>query len=276
MPQHSAIPATPAPQTPGGRTLRQMVEAGSGWPDRATADAGLHACCSAVESLHRLGALHGQLTPDRVRVLDSGVWCLPLPLLLSDCVPDRPPLSPWLAPEQTEAGRAAGWSTGPWTDVHGIAALAHWVLTGSPPPEVGQAEAPGCWGALEQAEPDPLRRRAWRSALARRPADRLGSVAALRMALGWSEHHPPTVATPKPAAAAHPPPAPSPTPLTTRRPRSGLVALCGLVVSLSAVFLVLWINREPAATAVAATAPTQLTPPPWRSGTELVLNGRRR
>ncbi|MEY2874333.1 MAG: hypothetical protein RLZZ373_1704 [Pseudomonadota bacterium] len=224
-----------------GRTLRQVVEDGPGRPDRATVDAGLHACCSAVEPLHRLGELHGSLTPERVRVLDSGGWCLPLP----DTDPSRQPLSPWLALEQTDAGRAAGLTTGPWTDVHGIAALAHWLLTGSAPPSLSrrQADAPGCWAELERVEPDPLRRRALRSALALKPADRLGSVAALRMALGWSERHAPVIAEPKPVVAP-PPPAPPPAPAT--RDRTSVVTLVGLLVSFSAVFSVLWINREPA------------------------------
>lgn len=224
-----------------GRTLRQVAEDGPGWLDRATVDAGLHACCSAVEPLHRLGEVHGSLTPERVRVQDSGAWSLPLP----DTDPSRQPLSPWLALEQTDAGRDAGLTTGPWTDVHGIAALAHWLLTGSAPPSLSrrQADAPGCWAELERVEPDPLRRRALRSALAPKPTDRLGSVAALRMALGWSEHHAPVVAEPKPVVAPPPPPAPAPAP--AKPDRTGVVALVGLLVSLSAVFSVLWINHEP-------------------------------
>jgi hypothetical protein len=249
-----------------GRTLRQVAEDGPGWPDRATVDAGLHACCRAVEPLHRLGEFHGSLTPERVRVQDSGVWCLPLP----DTDPSRQPLSPWLALEQTDAGRDAGLSTGPWTDVHGIAALAHWLLTGSAPPSLSrrQADAPGCWAELERVEPDPLRRRALRSALAPRPADRLGSVAALRMALGWSEHHAPVVAEPKPAVV---PPPPAPPPAPTKPDRTGVVALVGLLVSFSAVFSVLWINHQPAppeappdvpAVAVARAAQTIEVEPP--------------
>ncbi|WP_310460870.1 hypothetical protein [Sphaerotilus sp.] len=245
-----------------GRTLRQVAEDGPGWPDRATVDAGLHACCSAVEPLHRLGEVHGSLTPERVRVQDSGAWCLPLP----DTDPSRQPLSPWLALEQTDAGRDAGLATGPWTDVHGIAALAHWLLTGSAPPSLSrrQADAPDCWAELERVEPDPLRRRALRSALALKPADRLGSVAALRMALGWSEHHAPVVAEPKPGVAP-PPPAPPPAPV--KPDRTGVVTLVGLLVSFSAVFSVLWINHEPAPpeappVPIARTAePAKLVPP---------------
>lgn len=225
---------------PGGRTLRQVAEDGPGWPDRAMADAGLHACCGAVEALHRLGGLHGSLTPERVQVLDGGAWCL----LLPDTDPERQPLSPWLALEQTEAGRAAGLTPGPWTDVHGIAALAHWLLTGSAPPSIErrQADAPGCWTELERAERDPLRLRALRSALAPRPADRLGSVAALRMALGWSERHVPVTAETR-SAPVTPAPAPVPPTPPAGRDRAGVVALVGLLVSLSAVFSVLWINR---------------------------------
>ncbi|NYG34709.1 hypothetical protein [Sphaerotilus montanus] len=244
-----------------GRTLRQVAEAGPGWPDRATVDAGLHACCNAVESLHRLGELHGSLTPERVVVLDSGTWCLPLP----DTDPSRQPLSPWLALEQTEAGRLAGLVTGPWTDVHAVAALAHWLLTGSAPPSLSrrQADAPDCWAELERAEPDPLRRRALRSALAPKPADRLGSIAALRMALGWSERHAPSVAAPKPAPAPLPsvPPAPP-----AKADRTGLMTLGGLLVSLSAVFAVLWINRPPTAEPVAAAMADALDQRPAGAG----------
>ena len=248
---------------PGGRSLRQVAEDGPGWPDRATVDPGLHACCSALEALHRLGEVHGCLTPERVQVLDSGAWCL----LLPDTDPGRQPLSPWLALEQTEAGRAAGLTTGPWTDVHGIAALAHWLLTGSAPPSVSrrQTEASDCWDALERAEPDPLRRRAWRSALAVRPADRLSSLAALRMALGWSERHVPVVAEPR-RALPPPLPLPEPPPPPARRSRAGIVALTGLLVSLTAVFALLWINggssaeEGAAAVAVLEAAPTAAGP----------------
>lgn len=235
---------------PGGRSLRQVAEDGPGWPDRAIVDPGLHACCGALEALHRLGEVHGCLTPERVQVLDSGAWRL----LLPDTDPARQPLSPWLALEQTEAGRAAGMTTGPWTDVHGIAALAHWLLTGSAPPSLArrQAEEPDCWTELERAEPDPLRRRAWRSALAARPADRLSSMAALRMALGWSERHVPVVAEPR---RAPPPPVvvpePSP-PAPARRGRASTVALAGLLVSLTAGFVLLWLNGGPAAEVEAA------------------------
>lgn len=244
---------------PGGRSLRQVAEDGPGWPDRATVDAGLHTCCSAVEALHRLGEVHGCLTPERVQVLDNGAWCL----LLPDTDPARQPLSPWLALEQTEAGRAAGLTTGPWTDVHGIAVLAHWLLTGSAPPSLSrrQAEEPDCWAALEQAEPDPLRRRALRSALAARPADRLSSVAALRMALGWSERHVPVVAEPR-RAPPPPLPLPEPPPAPARRSRASIVALAGLLVSLTAVFVLLWINgMSPAEADLAAVAILEAAPP---------------
>lgn len=221
-----------------GRSLRQVVEDGPGWPDRTVIDTGLHACCAAVESLHRLGEVHGNLTPERVWVLDSGEWCLPLP----DTDPARQPLSPWLAPEQTEAGRAAGLTLGPWTDVHAIASLAHWLLTGAAPPSVSRrrADEPGCWTELERVEADPLRRRALRTALAPEPADRLGTVAALRMALGWSERPAPPVPEPKPAPVRLPPPPP---PLAPRRDRFSPVALVGLLVAFGAVFGVLWLNR---------------------------------
>ncbi|WP_338414377.1 hypothetical protein [uncultured Sphaerotilus sp.] len=235
--------------TATGHTLRQVAEAGPGWPDRSTVDAGLHACCNAVEPLHRLGELHGSLTPERVIVLDSGSWCLPLP----DTDPGRQPLSPWLAPEQTEAGRAAGLAKGPWTDVHAIAALAHWLLTGSAPPSVSrrEADAPDCWAELERAESDPLRRRALRSALALKPTDRLGSIAALRMALGWSERHVPSVAAPKPAPLPLPPVPPAP---EAKPDRTSLVAVGGLLVSLSAVFALLWINGPSEADPAAASS----------------------
>jgi hypothetical protein len=247
-----------------GCTLRQVAEAGPGWPDRTTVDVGLHALCNAVESLHRLGEVHGSLTPERVIVLDSGAWCLPLP----DTDPGRQPLSPWLAPEQTEAGRLAGFTKGPWTDVHAIAALAHWLLTGSAPPSVSRRQAgePDCWAQLERVEQDPLRRRALRSALALKPADRLGSIAALRMALGWSERHVPTVAAPKPAPVPQPPAPPVP---DAKPDRTSLVTLGGLLVSLSAVFAVLWINRQPADEPVAAATVEALNKAPTSAGTQV-------
>lgn len=238
-----------------GRTLRQVAEAGPGWPDRTVVDAGLHACCAAVESLHRLGEVHGNLTPERVWVLDSGEWCLPLP----DTDPARQPLSPWLAPEQTEAGRAAGLTLGPWTDVHALASLAHWLLTGAAPPSVSRrrADEPGCWAELERVEADPLRRRALRTALAPQPADRLGTVAALRMALGWSERPAPPVPERKPAPVRPPPPPPPPAP---RPARFSPVALVGLLVAFGAVFGVLWLNRA-AGPEVAPTVAKQVTEP---------------
>lgn len=239
---------------PVGRTLREVVERDPGRLDRASVDAGLQACCDALDALHRLGEFHGSLTPERVRVREDGAWCLALP----DTDPSRQPLSPWLALEQTEAGRAGGLTPGPWTDVHGLAALAHWLLTGAAPPGLlrRQAGEADLWQALDQAEPGPGRRQAWRHALALRPADRIDSIAALRRALGWPAR-PVPVLTPVPAAAEPvvlPAVAPSPAP----RRRVSVVGLAGLLVllgGLSGVGVVLWRGGGASAPPVVAPRP---------------------
>jgi len=123
-----------------------------------------------------------------------------------------------------------------------------------------------CWAELERAESDPLRRRALRSALALKPADRLGSIAALRMALGWSERHVPSVAAPKPAPLPLPPVPPAP---EAKPDRTSLVAVGGLLVSLSAVFALLWINGPSEADPVAASMVNAAEKAPTGAGTRV-------
>lgn len=230
---------------PVGRTLREVVERGSGRLDRAWVDAGLQACCEALDALHRLGEFHGSLTPERVRVRDDGAWCLALP----DTDPSRQPLSPWLALEQTDTGRVGGLTLGPWTDVHGLAALAHWLLTGAAPPGLlrRQAGEADLWQALDQAESDPGRRQVWRRALALRPADRIDSIAALRQALGWP-------ARPVPALTplSTPETAPAELPAAAPRRRVGVVMLAWLLAGLSVIAGTLWRSGGASAPPVAA------------------------
>jgi hypothetical protein len=87
--------------------------------------------CDALEALHRHDLMHGNLSPEMIRVLDNGE--LQLPLVGAPVYIDETP--PWLAPEQHPLNpKPVG--TGPWTDVYQFSALMHLFMTGQNAPSV--------------------------------------------------------------------------------------------------------------------------------------------
>lgn len=99
----------------------------------------LRALATALGRLHRAGGVHGGVSPERIvhqadgRIVlglpDSARWALApwLPELID--VDD-----PSLAPEQLLAPRERGQAVGPWTDVYGLATIAHLAIAGRLPP----------------------------------------------------------------------------------------------------------------------------------------------
>jgi non-specific serine/threonine protein kinase len=99
----------------------------------------LQALGHALGQLHRGGVVHGAVSAERVRRLADGRVLLGLPesarWALAASLPGLIDAGdPTLAPEQlldpTERARAIG----PWTDVYGLAAIAHLAIAGRLPP----------------------------------------------------------------------------------------------------------------------------------------------
>jgi len=119
--------------------------------DRAPVDpaqlrAWLRAVGSALGQLHRGGVVHAAVSAERVLRLRDGTVRLALP----DSA--RWPLSAWmpevidfddpsLAPEQLLAPAQRAQSIGPWTDVYGLATIAHLAIASQPPPAARHREA---------------------------------------------------------------------------------------------------------------------------------------
>lgn len=99
----------------------------------------------ALGRLHRGGVVHGAVSPQRVRRLDDGRVHLELPQSAAWAlaatwpgVIDRADAA--LAPEQfLPASRMR--ALGPWTDVYGLASIAHLAVAGRMPPPASDREA---------------------------------------------------------------------------------------------------------------------------------------
>ena len=90
--------------------------------------------CDALTEVHGAGYLHGDLSPRNILLRRDGRPLLldfgaAEPLTPDPELPPAPISTPgFVAPERGEAGRQ-----GPWTDLYALAAVAHWLITGSPP-----------------------------------------------------------------------------------------------------------------------------------------------
>lgn len=116
-----------------GRALSAELATRSAAPDVATLTTWTRALGDALSALHRHDLIHGNLSPDLLRVLDTGE--LQLPLVGSSSVGDNPP--GWMAPEQHPLNPKPT-DTGPWTDVYQLCAVLHLAMTGHPPPPVSR------------------------------------------------------------------------------------------------------------------------------------------
>lgn len=115
--------------------------------------------CHALAAAHRVGVIHGGLSPAKVRLTGSRTVGLPFVAKVTDFGVDRllhTPLSDadtvkdlaspqWMAPEQTDPGAVLS----PATDVFAFGLLAFWLLTGH---TYWRASATGAHGAAALRE----------------------------------------------------------------------------------------------------------------------------
>lgn len=105
----------------------------------------LRALATALGRLHRTGVVHGGVSPDRVMRLADGRVVLGLPdsarWALAAWLPEGIDASdPSLAPEQLLAPRERAQAVGPWTDVYGLATIAHLAIAARLPPPARRRE----------------------------------------------------------------------------------------------------------------------------------------
>ncbi|NMK49740.1 hypothetical protein HG262_26270, partial [Achromobacter sp. Bel] len=137
MSRLSALPPVPdmagssaGPDEPGLEALIRMPRG----PGRQGAIAQIVASLAGpLAALHETGQVHGGICPAALIHGPSG-----------EAVLATPPVAP--APDADDAPRQSGYAAfeqytddpaypcGPWTDVHGLAALAYFLATGSAPP----------------------------------------------------------------------------------------------------------------------------------------------
>lgn len=105
----------------------------------------LRALGGALAQLHRGGVVHGGVSPNRVMSLAGGAVLLGMPesarWALSPWLPELVDVDdPSLAPEQLLEPTARAQAVGPWTDVYGLAAMAHLAIAGRLPPPAQHRE----------------------------------------------------------------------------------------------------------------------------------------
>ncbi|WP_156124194.1 hypothetical protein [Achromobacter sp. RTa] len=106
---------------------------------------------AALAALHERGRAHGGIRPDAVTPDPSGGAILAAP---ADAWPDdedAPRQAGYAAFEQYTDDPA--YPCGPWTDVYGLAALAYFLATGSPPPSALARRVRDDWQPLEERMP---------------------------------------------------------------------------------------------------------------------------
>ena len=284
-----------------GPTLRHLIDQQGGLPVGDVIRIGKQVA-EALDAAHRAGLVHRDVKPANVLVPTSG------PVKVTDFGIAKAAggddltrtgtvmgTARYLAPEQVN-----GRPTDPRTDVYALGLLMYEALVGHPPfggdTDIATAMARLTTSApavrAERADVSPALDDVIHRCLARQPAARFGSAAAVRDALDRARLDPtgaiprPTAGPPPPPAPAgstgpitspHPIPAPAPAPVARRR-RSSLTWLWVLLVTLLAigggVAAFLLVNDSsgsgsrssssstaPAATAASFTA-TAFDPPP--------------
>ncbi|MFD4836151.1 hypothetical protein ACFWP0_01490 [Achromobacter sp. NPDC058515] len=121
------------PPDPGAPRLDDLIRLPPGLRRQEEIARIVGGLAAALAALHEAGRVHGGLCPAAVAHDPSGQAILA-----------APPVAP--APDAEDASRHAGYAAfeqytddpdypcGPWTDVHGLAALAYFLATGSAPP----------------------------------------------------------------------------------------------------------------------------------------------
>ena len=248
-----------------GATFKQAVQR-DGPPDEARLRTLLHQLLDALDVLHGVNCLHRDVAPDNVLMLSSN-----RPVLLDfgaarHVISDRTQaltviLKPGYAPIEQYA-EIAGLKQGPWTDVYALAGVAHFAITGAPPPPSIARTLADPYVPLEQAAAGRYSApflRAIDRALKVRPEDRPQSVAEFRALLGDA----PGASTGFQDARTIAPPPPSPPP----RKRVAAGVWIGGAVALAAALGagVSFYNRDTAVPQAAVPSPApvaQETPAP--------------
>lgn len=217
MSRLSALPPVPdmagvsaGPDEPGLEALIRMPPG----PGRQGAIAGIVASLAGpLAALHEAGQVHGGICPAAVVHGPSG-----------EAVLATPPVAP--APDADDAPRQAGYAAfeqytddpaypcGPWTDVHGLAALAYFLATGSAPPSALARRVRDDYVPLHEWGASAYGKAfcdAVDSGLAMPAHARPATVAAFAAAMG-------ALRPAQNTAALKPTPAPVPTPAPTPRP----------------------------------------------------------
>ncbi|EHK62821.1 hypothetical protein [Achromobacter arsenitoxydans] len=130
----AALPDGWQAEGPGATRLEDLLRLPAGLKRQEGIARIVAGLASGLVALHEAGRVHGAIHPGAVVFGPSGQATLA-----------EPPAAP--APDAEDAARHAGYAAfeqytddpdhpcGPWTDVYGLAALAHFLATGSAPPD---------------------------------------------------------------------------------------------------------------------------------------------
>jgi len=173
-----------------GRTLKALRKAERASPNEHVLMGLLDSLLAALETLHKAGVVHRDVSPDNILVVEGGA-----PVLLDfgaarRAIGDQSQaltaiLKPNFAPIE-QYGEAPGLRQGPWTDLYALGATLSFLVTGLPPqPATARAMGSGAESLADTRRPglsmDFLRAIDWM--MAPRPEHRPQSVAALREVL---------------------------------------------------------------------------------------------
>ncbi|MBI5276159.1 MAG: protein kinase [Burkholderiales bacterium] len=231
-------------------TFKQTIQR-SGRLDEPALTTLLHQLLDALAVLHGAGCIHRDVAPDNVLMLASN-----RPVLLDfgasrRVITDRTQqltviLKPGYAPIEQYA-EIAGLKQGPWTDLYALAGMAHFAITGSPPPQAIARTMTDPYMPLEQAAAGRY------SARFLRAIDRALSVKPEGRPQNTTEFH--SLLGDGPAVAV------------VAKPRKKVPALAwvggGVALAIAAgAGLVLYNNNEPAVAQAPAPSPAPTVPVP--------------
>lgn len=128
-----------------GPTLATVLGRNGGPADPDALRSWLRAIGTALGRLHRAGVVHGAVSPERIVRRSDGRVVLGLPdsarWALAAWLPEMIDAGdPSLAPEQLLAPRERMQAVGTWTDVYGLAAIAHLAIAGRMPPPASRRD----------------------------------------------------------------------------------------------------------------------------------------
>jgi serine/threonine protein kinase len=237
-----------------GATLTQVV-AVHGPPNEAQLKAVLDRLLEALEVMHRAECVHRDVSPENVLILTDH-----RPLLLDfgaarRVIRDRTqPLTAILRPDYAPIEQYAKTTLkqGPWTDLYALAGVAHFIITGSPPPQAPARALHDEYVPLETVAAGRYSAeflRAIDRALAVRPQDRPQSAREFKRLLDLSE-----VTQFPPILRPGPDPNPHPRAIVEDPPRDRRVIIAAaalLVAVLGAILAFVMLDNAPTPTAPA-------------------------